>query len=97
MCERFPNLSGQQSRINLAPIEVFSHPASDRFLARCAAAFARLPHTAMLHQRRVWFLRYCQLKPDLADWTCGAHSVIPDESMDYLEANCVLRVEFSLS
>ena len=41
--------------------------------------------------------RYCQLKPDLADWMCGAHTVIPDKSMDSLEANCVLRVEFSLS
>ena len=41
--------------------------------------------------------RYCQLKPDLADWMCGAHSVIPDTSMDYLEANGVLGVEFSLS
>src|SRR5262249_31526718 len=25
-----------------------------RFLARCAAAFARLPQTAMLHHRRLW-------------------------------------------
>jgi hypothetical protein len=24
------------------------------FLVRCAAAFARLPHTAMLHHRRPW-------------------------------------------
>jgi uncharacterized protein (DUF2235 family) len=30
---------------------------------------------------------YCQLKPDLADWTCGAHSVFPDKSMDSLQAN----------
>ena len=40
---------------------------------------------------------YCQLKPDLTDWTCGTHSVIPDKSMDSLQVNCVLRVEFSLS
>ncbi len=44
-----------------------------------------------------WSAGYCQLKPDLADWTCGAHSVFPDKSMDYLQANCVFRVEFSLS
>ncbi len=25
--------------------------------------------------------RYCQLKPDLADWTWGAHSVFPDKSL----------------
>ena len=31
--------------------------------------------------------RYCQLKPDLADWTCGAHSVFPDKSMDSLQTN----------
>ena len=41
--------------------------------------------------------RYCQLKPDLAEWTCGAHSVFPDKSMDSLQANWVIRVEFSLS
>ena len=23
---------------------------------------------------------YCQLKPNLAGWTCGAHNVIPDKS-----------------
>ena len=50
----------------------------------------------LLHQVDV-FAGYCQLKPDLADWTCGGHSVIPDKSMNTLEANCVLRVEFSLS
>ena len=27
-------------------------------------------------------------------WTCGAHSLIPDKSMDYREANCLLGVEF---
>jgi len=41
--------------------------------------------------------RYCQLKQDLAEWTCGAHSIIPDKSMDSLQANGVRRVEFSLS
>ena len=35
---------------------------------------------------------YCQLKPDLADWTCEAHSVIPDNSMESLQANGVRRV-----
>src|SRR6516162_6908982 len=31
-------------------------PAEPRTRARWAAAFARLPHTAMLHQRRPWLL-----------------------------------------
>jgi hypothetical protein len=40
--------------------------------------------------------RYCQRKPDVADWTCGRHSIIPVHSMDSLQENCVLRVECSL-
>ena len=42
-------------------------------------------------------LGYCQLKPNWAPSRRGATTLIPDKSMDYLEANCVLRVEFSLS
>jgi hypothetical protein len=39
---------------------------------------------------------YCQRKPDVADWTCGAYSVIPDHSMDSLHTIGVLRMECSL-
>ncbi len=45
--------------------------------------------------RRLW-PRYCQLKPDVAVWTCGAHSVISDNSMDSLQANGALKGEFWL-
>ena len=38
--------------------------------------------------------RYGQRKPDVPDWTCGAHRVIPDNSMDSLQGNVVRRVEF---
>src|SRR5262249_15123439 len=40
-------LNGRLSQCSMAP---------ERARARCAAAFARLPHTAMLHQRRPWAL-----------------------------------------
>jgi hypothetical protein len=40
----------------------------------------------------VVFQGYGQLKPDVADWTCGAYCVIPDTSMDSLQGNGVLRV-----
>jgi hypothetical protein len=39
--------------------------------------------------KRFAYGRYCQLKPDLVDWICGGHKVIPDKSMEYLQANCV--------
>ena len=38
---------------------------------------------------------YGQRKPDVADWTYGAHSIIPDTSMDSLQAHGGLRVECS--
>ena len=30
---------------------------------------------------------YCQLKPDLAERTCGGHSLIPDKSMEGTSKN----------
>ena len=50
-----------------------------------------------LDMRPNGFSRYGQRKPDVADWTYGAHSVIPDNSTNSLQANGGLRVEFSLS
>jgi len=41
-----------------------------------------------------WF---CQLKLGVADCTCGVQSVMLANSRNYLQANCVLRVEFSSS
>jgi len=41
--------------------------------------------------------RHCQLKSDLADWTYGANSLIPDKSMNYNPVNCLFSVQFSLS
>ncbi len=38
--------------------------------------------------------RYYRRKPDVAAWTCGAHRVIPDTSMDSLQVNSVRRAEF---
>jgi hypothetical protein len=32
----------------------------------------------------------------VADWTCEAPSVLPDDSMDFFQKNGVLKVEFSL-
>ena len=42
----------QCNRLLTGATTPFLHSAP--LLARCAAAFARLPQTAMLHQRRVW-------------------------------------------
>ncbi len=41
--------------------------------------------------------RFCQLKPDLAHATGGTRILIPDKSTDYVQANGLFRVEFSLS
>ena len=77
--------------------------ASAERMFRCATAEAlRQPLDRFIPQRfrhvhRHHVEGYCQLKPDLANWTCGAHSVFPDKSMDSLQANGVLRVGFSLS
>jgi len=38
--------------------------------------------------------RHYRRKPDVAAWTCGAHCVIPDTSMDSLQVNSVRRAEF---
>ncbi len=35
--------------------------------------------------------------PDLALSTRGTRILIPDKSMDYVQANCLFRVGFSLS
>ncbi len=40
---------------------------------------------------------YCQLKPNLAPSRCGATTLIPEKSMDYVEANGLFSVQFSLS
>jgi len=42
-------------------------------------------------------LGYCQLKPNLAPSTRGAGNLIPDKSTDYVQANCLFSVQFSLS
>jgi len=40
------------------------------------------------------FLGYCHLKPEVVDWICKGYSFIPDNSMDALQVNCVLRVKY---
>ncbi len=49
-----------------------------------------------LDMRQHGFRRYCERKPDVADWTYGTHRVILDTSMDSLQTNGMLRVECSL-
>ena len=39
--------------------------------------------------------RYCQRKPDVALSTREPDNLIPDKSMDEVEANCVFRDGFS--
>ncbi len=41
--------------------------------------------------------RYGHLRPNVADWTCEAHSVIPDNLKDSLQGTWVPWVEFLLS
>ena len=76
--------------------------------AESSKIFLRLAESAQLHgnnkkdylfgleldQYSEWREQY---KPDMADWTYGAHRVIYDKSMNHSQANCVLRGECSLS
>jgi hypothetical protein len=49
-----------------------------------------------LDMRQHGFRRYCERKPDVADWTCGTHNVILDTSTDSLQTNGMLKAECSL-
>jgi len=42
-----------------------------------------------------WRIQYGQRKPEVDDWTCEAHSVIPN-NLDSFQKSGVLKVEFSL-